>query len=73
MAREGQILHVARHLLAEVLVHIQLGEVLAEHEAVAAQAGEDTDLRGDYVRRLGVTTSPASEVADFSEVRNLFR
>lgn len=35
VAREGQILHVARHLLAEVLVNIQLGEVLAEHEAVA--------------------------------------
>ena len=63
LATQGQVLHVARHLLAEVLVHIQLGEVLAEHEAVAAQAGEDADLRVDDVTRLGVTTSPASQEA----------
>ena len=70
LATQSQILHVARHLLAEVLVHIQLGEVLAEHEAVAAQAGEDTDLRVDDVTRLGVTTSPASQEAHFAQVGN---
>lgn len=36
LATQGQVLHVARNLLAEVLVYINLGEVLAEHEAVAA-------------------------------------
>ena len=70
MSREGQILHVARHFLAEVLVHIDLGEVLAEHEAVTTQAGEQTDLWVDDVTRLGVTTRPAGEEADLTEVRN---
>ena len=72
MAAEGEVLHVARHLFAEVLVHIDLGKVLAEHEAVTTQTGEDTDLGVDDVTRLGVTTSPASEEADFAQVGNPF-
>ena len=51
LAAEGEVFHVAGHLLAEVLVHINLGEVLAEHEAVATQAREQTDLRVDDVTR----------------------
>ena len=70
MAAEGEVLHVAWHLFTEVLVHIKFGEVLAEHEAVATQAREQTDLRVDDVARLGVATSPASEETDFAQVRN---
>ena len=47
-----------------------LGKILTEHEAVSAQACEDTDLRVNDVTRFGVTTSPASEETDFAQVGN---
>ena len=67
---QGEVLHVAGNLLAEVLVDVQLGEVLTQHEAVSTQTGEDTHLRVDNVARLGVSSGPAGEEADFAQVGN---
>ena len=66
------MLHVGGYLAAEVLVDIELREVLAEHEAVAAEAGEETHLGVDHVARLGVASRPDGQETHLAQVGNPF-
>ena len=69
-AAQCEILHVARHVFAEVFIDIEFGEVLAEHEAMATQASKHAHLGIDDVARLHVIAGPHSVEAHGGEVRN---
>ena len=51
-AAEGQVLEVLGHGTAEEGLHVELADVLREHEAVAAHADEEAEGRVDDIARL---------------------
>ena len=56
LAADGEVLHVVRNGLAQILVRIEFCKVLAEHEAVTAQPGQQARvqelLEGSYLARM---------------------
>lgn len=70
VAAEQQAVHIGGNFLAHVLVHVDLGKVLAQHEAVTLQADEQAVARVDDVARLGVVARPEGLEADGTQLRN---
>ena len=68
LAADGEVFHIFGNGLAQILVHIELGQVLAEHEAVSTQTGQQTDLGIDNVARLDVVAGPDGMEADGCQV-----
>lgn len=70
LASDGKILHVGGNRLAQVLVHIELGKVLAKHEAMTTQARQQADFGINDVTRLNVVASPHCMEADGRQIGN---
>ena len=68
VSADGKVLHVLGNGLAQILVDIEFGKVLAEHEAVSSQAGEQSDFGIDDVTRLDVVSCPDGVEADIRQV-----
>ena len=45
LAANLEVFHIGRHLTTEVLVNIELGKILSQHETMTAQTGAEAHLR----------------------------
>lgn len=71
-AVDAEVVHVGGYVAAEVFIDVEFGEVLAEHEAVAAEACAESYFGVDDVAWLGVAACPYGEESDFAEVGDPF-
>ena len=69
-AAEGQVLEVLWHGTAEKGIHVELADVLREHEAVSAHADEEAEGRIDDIAGLHIVACPGGLDTDFLESGN---
>ena len=65
-----EVVHVGRNVATEVFVHIELGKILSQHEAVSAQTGAETHFGVDNVAGFGVASRPHGQETHLAQVGN---
>ena len=68
LAMQCELLHVFRDRFAQILVDIEFGQILSEHESMSTQTCEQTDLWIDDVSWLDVVSRPHGMEAHRGEV-----
>ena len=69
LAMQCELLHVFRDRFAQILVDIEFGQILSEHESMSTQTCEQTDLWIDDVSWLDVVSRPDGMESDLRQIR----
>ena len=70
LAANLEVFHIGRHLTTEVLVNVEFGKILSQHEAMTAQTGAEAHLWVDDIAWLGVATCPNGQESHIAQVGN---